>query len=123
VFSPEFVTSASLSDGTLVVGLRLNWFRPLPLSCVEELVVRLDGVPLPSGVLVVDGARFEVDRLVEQDDVWWRFGSDAALHVPWPDIAATREVRVTIRSRIPLLVDPTGTAVRVADTAVVAVAA
>lgn len=123
MFSPEFVTSARVVDDVLVVGLRLNWFRPLPLSCVEELTVLVDGTPLPQGVLVLDGIGFPVEQLVDQDDVWWRLSSDAEFRLPWADQEPPDEVRVIVRTRIPLLVDHTGSPVVVTDTASVAVAA
>jgi hypothetical protein len=121
VFSPEFVTSAALIDGELVVGLRLNWFRPLPLSCVEELVIAVDGDVVESAVFELDGARHDVRTLHEQDAVWWRLASDAAVHVPCEEPAA--QVRVTMRTRLPMLVDPAGAPVVVGDTAVVEVPA
>lgn len=123
MFSPEFVTSATLSDGALTLGLRLNWFRPLPLSCVEELAVSVGGVPLPAGVLVLDGARYEARSLVDHDDVWWGLQSRADLLVPWSDGPAPGPVRVTIRTRMPSLLDHTGSPVVVVDSALVEVAA
>lgn len=123
MFSPEFVTSAQVVDDVLVVGLRLNWFRPLPLSCVEELTVVVDSSPLIGGVLQLDGVGHPVDVLVEVDEVWWRLASDAELRLAWGDRPAPDRVRVTMRTRIPLLVDHTGAPVIVTDTAAVAVAA
>jgi hypothetical protein len=123
VFSPEFVTSATVSDGTLVLGLRLNWFRPLPLSCVEELTASVDELPLPAGVLVLDGAGYDASALVDHDDVWWGLQSRANLLVPWLARPAPGPVRVTIRTRMPSLLDHTGSPVVVVDTAVVEVAA
>lgn len=121
MFSPEFVTSATAVDGSLVVGLRLNWFRPLPLSCVEELTASVDGVPLPAGALTLDGTAYDVDSLGDHDDVWWSVFSDAELVLPGTGPVA--DVRVTIRTRIPLLLDHTGSPVIVVDSALVEVAA
>lgn len=121
MFSPEFVTSARAVDGSLVVGLRLNWFRPLPLSCVEELLVTVDGVASPGGVLTLDGTAYHVESLADRDDVWWSVFSEARLAVPQRGPAD--QVRVTIRSRIPLILDHTGSPVVVVDSALVEVAA
>ncbi len=123
MFSPEFVTSARVVERDLVVGLRLNWFRPLPLSCIEELTAVVDGEPGLEGLLLLDGVGHPVDALVDKDDVWWRLASDVELRIPWNRSAAPEQVRVTMRTRIPLLVGPTGAPVVVADTAAVAVAA
>ena len=30
----------------LSLGVRLNWYRSVPLSCIERLEIALDGVPL-----------------------------------------------------------------------------
>ena len=123
MFSPEFVTYAAAADGGLAIGLRLNWFRPLPLSCVEALTVSLPGEPLPPGVLTLDGTRYAVAALGDHEDVWWSFLSDAELFVPCTRPVDGAGVRVTMSTRIPLFVDHTGAAVTVTDTSVLAVAA
>ncbi len=116
MFSPEFVTGAELLAGELRIPLRLNWFRPLPLSCVEQLGLEVDGVAAVDAVLVLDGAEHAPGDLSGRDDVWWHTLSDAELRVPWPEAAPAR-VRVTLRTRIPLLVDHTGAPVTVVDSA------
>ncbi|MCA0329203.1 MAG: hypothetical protein LCI03_04775 [Actinobacteria bacterium] len=121
MFSPEFVTGASAHAGRLRIGLRLNWFRPLPLSCIEHLEVTDSVGPLDAGVLSLDGHDYPVDALASHDDVWWHTLSDAWLALPWEDRAGP--LRVTIRTRIPLLVDHTGSAVAVLDSALVEVEA
>ena len=121
MFSPEFVTSATAVDGSLVVGLRLNWFRPLPLSCIEELTASVGGVPLPAGVLTLDGTAYDAASLTDHDDVLWGLFSDAELVLP--RTGPVGDVRVTIRTRIPLLLDHTGSPVVVVDSALIEVAA
>lgn len=122
MFSPEFVTGAAVQDGSLRIALRLNWFRPLPLSCVEHLGIAVDGSVTSGAVLVLDGAEYALDQLVARDDIWWHTLSEAELRMPWAT-APPSEVRVTLRTRIPLLVDHTGSPVTVVDSAVREVAA
>jgi hypothetical protein len=123
VFSPEFVTGTRLTDDRLAIGLRLNWFRPLPLSCVEELSVWVDDVALPAGVLTLDGTSYEVGSLSERHSTWWGLLADAELSVEWTSREGPIDVRVVMRTRIPPIIDHTGSPVVVVDTAVVGVAA
>ena len=54
-----------LRDAALLLGVRLNWYRSVPLSCVERLEVALDGVPLDPErtTLELDGVRCPVGDL------------------------------------------------------------
>jgi hypothetical protein len=62
-------------DGRLVLtlGCRLNWYRALPVSCVEHLSVTVDGVGVPAEAVSVRvaGVAVAANRLVEHDDDWW----------------------------------------------------
>ena len=50
--------SAAKGTVTLSVGCRLNWYRALPVSCVEHLALTVDGTRLiPDAITVELGAR------------------------------------------------------------------
>ena len=66
---------------TLSFGCRLNWYRALPVSCVEHLAVTVDGTLLPPMAVTVrlSGRRMTVAALVEHDNYWWPTGQVAWL--------------------------------------------
>ena len=96
-------------DGRLVLtlGCRLNWYRALPVSCVEDLAVTVDGVAVPQEALTVrvDGVAVAGNHLVERDDDWWPAGHVAEVEC---DLGVRRipdpvPVRLEIGARIPYL--------------------
>jgi hypothetical protein len=117
VFARHLVESAALTDDALELSVRLNWYRSLPLSCVEQLEVRLDGAAVEPVTLEVDGVRCAVADLAAADDRWWHVLDSARVRVPLggaPD-AGPHEVTVILGSRIPYLVSPDGSAAVIVD--------
>jgi hypothetical protein len=99
----------SVADGTLTltVGCRLNWYRALPVSCVEYLAVTVDGTRLsPAAVTVrLGGQQIPGPALTEHDDDWW-----AAGQVAWLDCTLGKrpaqdryQVRLEIGTRVPYM--------------------
>jgi hypothetical protein len=105
VFARHLVESATLTDDALELSLRLNWYRSLPLSCVERLEVRLDGVP--------------VDVTLDLDGDWWHVRDSARLSAELAEEpgGGQHAVELTIGTRIPYLVGPDGHAVVIVDRA------
>nr|WP_281371790.1 DUF6379 domain-containing protein [Petropleomorpha daqingensis] len=101
------------------MSVRLNWYRSLPLSCVEQLGVRLDGEALAPATLEVDGVRYGVADLAAADDRWWHVLDSALVRVPLERTpgAGRHEVEFVLGSRIPYLVAPDGSAAVIADSA------
>ena len=66
-------TRAVGDKGELEFDVRLISYRSLPLSCVRDVTVTIDGEPIaPDRVaLVVDGHRHRVADLGERIDLWW----------------------------------------------------
>ena len=62
--------SAAKGTVTLSVGCRLNWYRALPVSCVQHLALTVDGTRLIPDAIVVElgGRRIPAPALVEHDD-------------------------------------------------------
>lgn len=105
----------------LTFGLRLNWYRALPVSCVERLQVAVDGETLSPQDVVVRLGRVESgpDRLVAHDDDWWAVGQIAEVSCLLPERAPAAEYRVTVDlgTRVPYMPPPPGAAWRlVTDT-------
>ena len=98
--------SAAEGIVTLSVGCRLNWYRALPVSCVEYLSVTVDGSRLNPDAITVElgGRQIPVPALIEHDD-WWATGQVASLHCalgarPMKD---RYEVRLEVGTRIPYM--------------------
>ena len=50
--------SAAKGTVTLSVGCRLNWYRALPVSCVEHLALTVDGTRLiPDAIAVASSTK------------------------------------------------------------------
>ena len=119
MFARHLVESATLTDDALELSVRLNWYRSLPLSCVEQLEVRLDGEPLEPATVELDGIRSPIADLATADDRWWHVLDAARVRVPLrraPE-PGRHEVEVALGSRIPYLVAPDGSAAVIADRA------
>lgn len=90
----------------ITVLVRLNWYRSVPLSCVEEIDLSLDDVPL-GGVemtLGVDGHTVPVRLLAECDDIWWFPLDQALLTSPLAapiDPTRPHVLKYAIKTRIP----------------------
>ncbi len=110
------LTEQVIADGSLEsapegfrFGLRLPWYRALPLACVEGLEVTLDGESAAPADLTfeIDGDRFALDDLREHHDRAWYVTDAASITVRRPDIPARadHELDVTIAVRIPYIVE------------------
>lgn len=60
------------------LGVRLAWYRSLPLACLEKLELKLDGQPVPAEALRVHagGRAFTLSELEDQVETYW-FVQDA----------------------------------------------
>jgi Domain of unknown function (DUF6379) len=86
VFAEDLIVGPgemSVTDGavTLSFGCRLNWYRSLPVSCVEHLTVTVDETLLPAGAVTVilNGRPMTAAALIGRDDDWWPTGQVARL--------------------------------------------
>jgi Domain of unknown function (DUF6379) len=80
-FSPHLLPreEASVSADRLTLGVRLPWYRALPLSVAEVGSLSVDGVAIPAEQisLTLNGHRYRLDQVPEQVDEWW-FTLDSA---------------------------------------------
>jgi hypothetical protein len=93
----------SSRDGRLSVAVHLPWYRSLPVSCLEALEVRVDGVPAEIRSLAVGGFTGTVADAADSDD-WWDLRE--ALDVSLDAAAAPGEVltvAVALAVRIPYM--------------------
>ena len=121
MFARHLLESARLEDGELVLIVRLNWYRSLPVSCVERLEVALDGTFLPADRTTVElgGARCTIGELAAQDQRWWSVLDAATVRVDLdvPSAPGPRVVDLLLGTRIPYLVSPAGDAAVIVDRA------
>jgi hypothetical protein len=63
--------------------LRFQWYRSLPVSCVENLKLSLDGQPVNSDQLRfgVNGHQYRVDELADKVEEFWFVQDSAVLSV------------------------------------------
>lgn len=84
-FSPHLIARDSLrsSAGSISFGIRLPWYRSLPLSVVEIAAVHVDGKAIEPGRirLAVDGVAHAAAELPGLTDAWWFVLDDATLSV------------------------------------------
>jgi hypothetical protein len=110
VFPERLIEAETLRPTTngFRAGLRLPWYRALPLSCIERIEVRVDTKPVPQ-----DAVRFSLgpsgpyrfSELATLTDVWWYVLDSAELTVDSPDATepGTHEVSVDMGLHIPYL--------------------
>ena len=66
--------------------IRLSYYRSLPLSCIEQVTLSIDGteVPASSIVFIVNDKHFALDQLRDLYAEWWNIVEDATLEVDLP---------------------------------------
>ena len=115
LFARHLIESATRAGAALELSIRLNWYRSLPLSCVERLEVSLDGVRVPAGpsALEVDGAAGPAG------EPWWPVLASGRVRVALDVVPAEGEhgVELLMGTRIPYLIGPAGDAVVIVDRA------
>jgi hypothetical protein len=102
---PATMRAAGLRpDGGVALDIRLNWYRSLPLSCIEDIALAIDGSPVPrhSLSLRLGDFRAAVDALGAATDVWWRVLDSGQLVAEGEDPAAgPHQVELAVTLRIP----------------------
>ena len=85
------------------VTVRLVCYRSLPLSCVMEMHLSIDGSPVDeSGLrLVLGGTAFSLDELAERKDVEWYVLDTAELFVPTLLSPGAHELEGTLTLLLP----------------------
>ncbi len=127
MFARRLIESVRLAGAELELAVRLNWYRSLPLSCVESMDVALDDEPVDPSRMNVElgGVRTAVADLPELDDRWWPVLDSAVVRgeLDGAPGAGDHTVRLVLASRIPYLVGPDGGAAVIVDRATAVVRA
>ena len=84
-FSPRLLppAEARIAEGRLALGVRLPWYRSLPLSVTEIASLKVDGeiVPAEKIHLTINGQRYALNQLPEQVQENWFVLDSAELDV------------------------------------------
>ncbi|MDW8337760.1 MAG: DUF6379 domain-containing protein [Thermoleophilia bacterium] len=103
------------AEGGLALSVRLPWYRSLPLSCVEEIELALDGerVPRDGLRLVVGGRVRRLEDLAALHDEEWFVRDPASILVSRSvETGQAVDVRVALRCRVPYISPAPGTPLR-----------
>jgi len=98
----------ALSTG-FEVQVLLNWYRSLPLSCVQTLELTVDGQPVPRAQIrfLINGRERSLDELQDLVDEDWYVQDRATLrvkHAPPVKAGERHDVALKLGSRIPYIV-------------------
>ena len=98
----------NLADGSgFALGVRLPYYRGQPLSVVEDIAVKVDGVAVPREQVrfSVRGKSWSLDQLEENTAERWEFGEVAEVSVLRPHglAAGSHELAVGVQLRISYL--------------------
>lgn len=87
------------------IKVRSKWYRSLPLSCIEEVTVAVDGVSIdPQQIsFEVAGVNYTLKELGEEVSKYWWVQDSAIVHVSNPTVVQsgkehTVEAMVTLRA-------------------------
>jgi hypothetical protein len=111
MLTEQVISEGSLraADEGFTFGLRMPWYRALPLSSLEGLDVRIDGEQVPSEELrlSLEGKTYSLADLPPLYDEWWYVADAAEVHAPRAGGLAggEHELDVTIALRIPYIVE------------------
>lgn len=78
------VESVTFDDGpACLVSVRLPSYRSLPLSCLADVSLSIDGAPIAPGnvELLLQGHAYSLDELARLSHVWWFILDVAQLRV------------------------------------------
>lgn len=94
----EADTLRPTSDG-FVTGVRLPWYRALPLSCVERMEVVVDNEPIPKDdvtLTLAERGPYKLADLAELIDTYWYVLDSAELSVKTPTALTPGKHDVTV---------------------------
>lgn len=111
MFRERLIVDESLESASegFRVRARMPWYRGLPMSCIAEASLTVDGTEIsPADIVVeIDGTRLPVADLVGAWDKQWYVLDDAVLEVgralPDGGPSGEHEVTLALGLRIPYL--------------------
>jgi hypothetical protein len=92
---------ATMRDDPARLELRLNWYRSLPLSCVERIELAIDGEPVTDLRLRLRDFEAPVEALGDAVDVWWHVLDSVELVADMDVPAGDHDVELAVSLRVP----------------------
>lgn len=87
------------------LDLRLNWSRSIPMSCVAEVGLKVDGLPVDPATVTVaqQGVDLPLAGWANRDDIWWPVlePSTVTASASSPLTDGPHEIEVELRVRVP----------------------
>jgi len=86
--------------------LRLNYYRGLEVSCIEEFILKIDGVVVPNEIMLfhINGKAFHIDELPDLWAEFWAVKTRATLECDqWPLADGEHHVELTMTMRSPYM--------------------
>jgi Domain of unknown function (DUF6379) len=101
------------------LDLRLPYYRGIPLSLIDKLEMRVDGVPVAPSDLTLElrGRRYSLDQLPSEFGERWEFGERATAHVRVSGGLSPGEHRISLLEQLRISYMPVP-AVRTAEAVV-----
>jgi hypothetical protein len=99
----------TVRDGRLAVALHLPWYRSLPLSCLEDVEVSVDGAPATVTSISVPGFTGSLSEAAASD-VDWDLRDALDVSLDREGRLGTQALEVTLAVRIPYLQTAPGVA-------------
>ena len=78
--------SLRATESGFEIKLRFKWYRSLPLSCLENLRLSVDGQPVDPGAISfgINGDVYRLDELADKVEEFWFILDSAILSVDQP---------------------------------------
>ncbi len=100
--------SLQITENGVMFGIRLNWYRSLPLSCVtiESVEVEEKTISKENISFCYDGGKYKIDEMENMTGKYWYVQDSAGLSVDLPEKAELNrdyKIGVTISLRMPYI--------------------
>ncbi len=100
--------SLHVTEAGFEIKVRLNWYRSLPLSCVTEVKLTLDGETIPPDLLsfIYNKKEYSLGELSEQVNEYWYVQDSAEVFAKLPGkikAGETHELTVGISLKMPYI--------------------
>ena len=90
---------------TVLLQMRLPWYRSLPLSCIERLDLEINGQPQPAENLrlMINGDPHALPEVAEMPETWWFVldAIDVEVRATPPLSPGAHRVKAGLELRIP----------------------
>ncbi|WP_439592901.1 hypothetical protein [Microbacterium sp.] len=90
------------TDDGFVIRLGLPWIRSLPLACLTDLTVAIDGTEADGLIVELDGRRLSAEDLAGEPG-WWFLQDRIAVHGAAALSPGVHEISVSFRLTVPYL--------------------